>query len=420
MMEFTRNGWKRVVITGMGAVTPLGRFPSFWERLKRGESGIRRIQAFDPSDLEVQIAGEVQDFDPTEYIEPKEARRMSRASQFGVTAALDALADAGMTVADLEPIQDRVGVDFGSSMGGHDLAQQASFGYRTKGRRPGPFSLIQSLPNIPAHYVSRVTGALGPLVCVSTACATGTHSIGDGLDMIRPGRADVVFAGGVEAMILDYAIAGFISMTALATGYNDAPEKSSRPFDANRNGFVFGEGAGVMILETLERAVKRGARIYGEVVGMSTSSDSYHVAAPDPDGRGAQNAMKWALQDAGLNPEDIDYINAHGTSTPLNDVIETNAIKKVFGEHAYDIMVNSTKSMIGHLLGGAGAVEGIASVMSLYEKVIHPTINYETPDPECDLDYVPNEMREAKGIRYAISNSFGLGGQNACVIFGAV
>ncbi|MCZ2098965.1 MAG: beta-ketoacyl-ACP synthase II [Chloroflexota bacterium] len=420
MMEFTRNGWKRVVITGMGAVTPLGRFPSFWERLKRGESGIRRIQAFDPSDLEVQIAGEVQDFDPTEYVEPKEARRMSRASQFGVTAALDALADAGMTVADLEPIQDRVGVDFGSSMGGHDLAQQASFGYRSKGRRPGPFSLIQSLPNIPAHYVSRVTGALGPLVCVSTACATGTHSIGDGLDMIRHGRADVVFAGGVEAMILDYAIAGFISMTALATGYNDAPEKSSRPFDANRNGFVFGEGAGVMILETLERAIKRGARIYGEVVGMSTSSDSYHVAAPDPDGRGAQNAMKWALQDAGLNPEDIDYINAHGTSTPLNDVIETNAIKKVFGEHAYDIMVNSTKSMIGHLLGGAGAVEGIASVMSLYEKVVHPTINYETPDPECDLDYVPNEAREAKGIRYALSNSFGLGGQNACVIFGAV
>lgn len=397
-----------------------GPFPSFWERLKRGESGIRRIQAFDPSDLEVQIAGEVQDFDPTEYVEPKEARRMSRASQFGVTAALDALADAGMTVADLEPIQDRVGVDFGSSMGGHDLAQQASFGYRSKGRRPGPFSLIQSLPNIPAHYVSRVTGALGPLVCVSTACATGTHSIGDGLDMIRHGRADVVFAGGVEAMILDYAIAGFISMTALATGYNDAPEKSSRPFDANRNGFVFGEGAGVMILETLERAIKRGARIYGEVVGMSTSSDSYHVAAPDPDGRGAQNAMKWALQDAGLNPEDIDYINAHGTSTPLNDVIETNAIKKVFGEHAYDIMVNSTKSMIGHLLGGAGAVEGIASVMSLYEKVVHPTINYETPDPECDLDYVPNEAREAKGIRYALSNSFGLGGQNACVIFGAV
>ncbi len=419
-MEFTRNGWPRVVVTGMGAVTPLGRFPEFWERLKRGESGIRRIQSFDPSDLEVQIAGEVVDFDPTEYIDPKEARRMARASQFGVTAAMDALKDSGMTLSDIEAIQDRVGVDFGSSMGGHDLAQQASFGYRSRGRRPGPFSLIQSLPNIPAHYVSRVIGALGPLVCISTACATGTHSIGDGLDMIRHGRADVVFAGGVEAMILDYAIAGFISMTALATGYNDCPEKSSRPFDANRNGFVFGEGAGVMILETLERAVKRGARIYAEVLGMATSSDSYHVAAPDPDGRGAQNAMKWAVQDAGLNPQDIDYINAHGTSTKANDAIETNAIKKVFGEHAYDIMVNSTKSMIGHLLGGAGAVEGIASVMSLYEKIVHPTINYETPDPECDLDYVPNEAREAKGLRYALSNSFGLGGQNACVVFGAI
>lgn len=419
-MELTRNGWKRVVITGMGAVTPLGRFPAFWDRLKRGESGIRRIQSFDASDLEVQIAGEVIDFDPNEYLDPKESRRMARASQFGVTAALDALADSGMTLSDLEPIQDRVGVDFGSSMGGHDLAQQASFGYRTRGRRPGPFLLIQSLPNIPAHYISKITGALGPLVCLSTACATGTHSIGDGLDMIRHGRADVVFAGGTEAMIFDYAIAGFISMTALATGYNDAPEKSSRPFDLHRNGFVFGEGAGVLILETLERAVKRGARIYGEVVGMSTSSDAYHIAAPDPNGRGAQNAMKWALQDAGLNPQEIDYINAHGTSTKANDVIETNAIKKVFGEHAYDIMVNSTKSMIGHLLGGAGAVEGIASVMSLYERVLHPTINYETPDPECDLDYVPNEARQVSKLRYALSNSFGLGGQNACVIFGSV
>jgi len=209
-------------------------------------------------------------------------------------------------------------------------------------------------------------------------------------------------------------------MTALATGYNDRPEKASRPFDAHRNGFVFGEGAGVMILETLERAVKRGARIYAEVRGMSTSSDAYHVAAPDPEGRGAQNAMLWALRDAGLSPQEVNYINAHGTSTPLNDVMETNAIKKVFGEHAYDIMINSTKSMIGHLLGGAGAVEGIASVMSLYEKIVHPTINYETPDPECDLDYVPNEARQASGLRYALSNSFGLGGQNACVVFGVV
>lgn len=418
-MELMRNGLPRVVVTGMGAVTPLGRLPDFWEKLKAGVSGVRRIQSFDPSDLEVQIAAEVVDFDPNEYIDPKEARRMGRPAQFAVTAAMDALNDAGLTVEDLEPISERVAVDFGSSLGGHDLAQQASFNFRTTGRRPGPFSLINSIPNIPAHYISRLTGALGPLVCISAACASGTHSIGDGADLIRHGRADVVFAGGVEAMILDYGIAGFISMTALATGYNDNPEAASRPFDANRNGFVFGEGAGVLVLEKLERALKRGARIYAEVLGSASSSDAYHVAAPEPTGRGPINAMKWALQDAGLNPEDIDYINAHGTSTKANDAIETHAIKTVFGEHAYNLAVNSTKSMIGHLLGGAGAAEAVATVMSIYEKILHPTINYETPDPECDLDYVPNEARDAR-IKYALSNSFGLGGQNACVVLGAI
>ena len=418
-MDFQRNGFPRVVITGMGAVTPLGRFADTWKKLKAGESGIRRIQAFDPSPLEVQIAGEVQDFDPTEYIDAKEARRMARASQFAVVAAMDALADAGLTVADLEPIQERVAVDVGSSMGGHDLAQQASFGYRTRGRRPGPFSLIQSLPNIPAHYVSRTLGALGPLVCISTACATGTHSLGDALNLIRYGRADMVFAGGVEAMILDYAIAGFISMKALATGFNDRPAASSRPFDANRTGFVFGEGAGILVLEPLESAVKRGARIYAEVLGMSTSSDAYHVAALEPDGSGAARAMKWAIDDARVDPKDIDYINAHGTSTKANDPVETTAIKSVFGDHAYDLAVSSTKSMIGHLLGGAGAVEAIAVAMTLYEQIMHPTINYETPDPDCDLDYVPNVAREDR-VQYALSNSFGLGGQNACVVMGRV
>ncbi len=418
-MEFTRNGFPRVVVTGMGAVTPLGRFPEFWERLKRGESGIRRIQSFDASNLEVQIAAEVLDFDPTEYLDPKEARRVGRPAQFAVAAVKDAMKDAGLTPQDLEPIQDRVGVDFGSSMGGHDLAQQASFGYRSRGRRPGPFSLIQSLPNIPAHYVSRVTGALGPLVCISTACATGTHSVGDGFNLVRYGRADVVFTGGVEAMILDYAIAGFISMTALATGYNDNPTASSRPFDLNRNGFVFGEGGGALVLETLERAYKRGARIYAEIVGMATSSDAFHVAALDPDGSGAARAMSSALADARVNIEEVDYINAHGTSTKANDAVETKAIKDVFGERAYDLAVSSTKSMIGHLLGGAGAVEAIATVMSIYEKVMHPTINYETPDPDCDLDYVPNVARE-RSIRYALSNSFGLGGQNACIVMGSV
>ncbi|MEP0762981.1 MAG: beta-ketoacyl-ACP synthase II [Chloroflexota bacterium] len=414
-----RNGVPRVVITGMGAVTPLGRFPEYWEKLKAGISGVRRIQSFDPSNLEVQIAGEVLDFDPTEYIESKEARRMGRPAQFAVTAAMDALKDAGLTVEDIEPICERVAVDFGSSLGAHDLAQQASFGFRTKGRRPGPFSLIESIPNIPAHHISRVLGALGPLVCLSTACATGTHSIGDAMNLIRYGKADMVVTGGVEAMILDYGIAGFISMKGLATGYNDNPDKASRPFDLNRNGFVFSEGAGAMILETLERAIKRGARIYAEVLGMASSSDAYHVAAPEPTGLGAANAMRWAIQDAGLDPDKIDYVNTHGSSTQANDAVETRAMKQVFKDHAYKLAANSTKSMLGHLLGGAGAVEGIATVMSLFEQILHPTINLETPDPECDLDYVPNEARDAR-LKFAMSNSFGLGGQNACVVFGRV
>ncbi len=415
-MKFTRNGFPRVVITGMGAVTPLGRFPKFWENLKAGKSGVRRIQSFDPSHLEVQIAAEVLDFNPKEYLGAKEARRMARASQLAVTAVLDALKDAGLAIEDIKANAERVAVDFGSTLGGHDLAQQASYNFRTRGRRPGPFSLVEAIPNIPAHHISRVTGALGRLVCISAACATGTHSIGDAMHLLRYGKADMVLTGGVEAIVHDYAIAGFTSMHGLATGYNDKPERACRPFDLNRNGFVFGEGAGAMILETLDRAFKRGARIYAEVVGMASSSDAFHVAAPDPDGRGAANAMKWALEDGGIDPEQIDYINAHGSGTKANDAMETRAIKRIFGEHAYDLVVNSTKSMMGHLLGGTGAVEGIAAVMSLYEQVLHPTINYETPDPECDLDYVPNEARDAK-LTFAMSNNFGLGGQNASIIF---
>ncbi|MBN1565036.1 MAG: beta-ketoacyl-ACP synthase II [Anaerolineae bacterium] len=418
-MELTRNGFPRVVITGMGTTTSLGSLTELWTKLKAGVSGVSRIQAFDPSALEVQIASEVTECNIEKYMDKKDARRVGRPTQLGVVTALDALEDAGLTIDDLQPIIERVAVDFGSSLGGHDLAQQASFNYRTKGRRPGPFSLIESIPNIPAHYISKITGSLGPLVCISAACATGTHSIGDAMNLIRYGKADLVFTGGVEAMIYDYGIAGFISMKGLATGYNDDPTKASRPFDKNRNGFVFGEGAGAMILETMERAVKRGARIYAEVLGMATSSDAYHVAAPEPTGRGAANVMKWALDDAKLSGDVIDYINAHGSSTPANDSTETLAIKKVFGDHAYKLAVNSTKSMIGHLLGGAGAVEGVATVMSLVEQVLHPTINYETPDPECDLDYVPNEARDAK-ITYAMSNNYGLGGQNASVIFGRV
>jgi 3-oxoacyl-[acyl-carrier-protein] synthase II len=419
-MELTRNGFRRVVITGMGGVTPLGRFPDFWEKLKAGISGVRRIQSFDPSQLDVQIAAECIDFDPSGYIDAKETRRMGRPAQMGVVAMLDALKDAGMTIEDdIAPIAERVAVDYGSTLGAHDLAQQASYNFRTTGRRPGPFSLVEAIPNIPAHHISRVTGALGPQICISAACATGTHSIGDAMNQIRYGKADVVLTGGVEAMILDYGIAGFISMKGLASGFNDDPTRASRPFDKDRNGFVFGEGAGALILETMERAVKRGARIYAEVLGMAASSDAYHVAAPDPNGRGAANAMKWALDDAKIPANNVNYINTHGSSTPANDSTETLAIKKVFGEHAYELAAKSTKSMMGHLLGGAGAVEGIAAVMSLFEQILHPTINYETPDPDCDLDYVPNEARDVK-IQYAMSNNFGLGGQNASVIFGRV
>jgi len=418
-MDFTRNNLPRVVITGMGAVTPLGRFPEFWEKLKAGVSGVRRIKSFDPTHLEVQIAAEVDDFSPEEYIEAKDARRMGRAAQMAVVSAMDALKDSGMTVEDIAPISERVAVDYGSSLGGYELAQEASYNFRAKGRRPGPFLLIESLPNIPAHHISRIMGTLGPLVCVSAACATGTHSIGDAMNLIRFGKADMVVTGGVEAVLQDYSIAGFTSMKGLATGYNECPEQASRPFDLNRNGFVFGEGCGAMILETMERAFKRGARIYAEVLGMASSSDAFHVVVPEPTGRGAINAMRWALEDAHMDPERIDYVNAHGSATQANDLTETNAMKHVFGSHAYKLACNSTKSMIGHLLGGAGAVEGVATVMSLVEQVLHPTINYETPDPECDLDYVPNVARDAR-LQFAMSNSFGLGGQNASVILGRV
>jgi 3-oxoacyl-[acyl-carrier-protein] synthase II len=419
-MELTRYGRIRVVVTGMGAITPLGTLKSYWEGLKAGRSGIRRIRSFDPSHLTVQIAGEV-DFDPKEYLEYKEARRMSRCSQMAQVASRMAMEDAGLTHEDLATEEERTGVVIGTALGGYEIMESGTYRYRSSGKkyRPSPFAIISGLPNMPAHYVSRETGAKGPLAAITTACASGTQSIGEGAELVRSGRADIVFAGGVEAVMEDYAITGFEAMTALATGFNDTPEVASRPFDANRNGFVYSEGTGVLVLESLEHALKRGARILAEVLGHASSSDSYHVAAIDPEGKGAQRAMRWAIEDARLSPDDIDYINAHGTSTKANDSIETFAIKKLFGEHAYRLAVSSTKSMIGHCMGGAGAVEAIACVMSLVEQIIHPTINYETPDPECDLDYVPNEARDAK-LRATLSNSFGLGGQNACLVLGAI
>lgn len=419
-MELLRNGRKRIVVTGMGALTPLGTAKAFWESLKAGRSGIRRIQSFNPDHLGVQIAGEV-DFDPTEYINFKEARRMARSAQMAQVASEMAMKDAGFDFDTLEAIGERVGVVMGTGLGGHDAIETSTYRYKSSNYRlkPSPFGLINGLPNMPAHYISRKLKATGPLSAQTTACAAGTQSIGDGVEMIRANRADVVFAGGVEALVVDYAIAGFEAMTVLSTGYNDEPTKASRPFDASRNGFVFSEGAGVLVLESLEHALQRGANILAEILGHASSSDAYHVAAMDPEGKGAQRVMRWAMDDAHVALDDIDYINAHGTGTPTNDQVETFAIKKLFGERAYSIPISSTKSMVGHCLGGSGAIEAIACVRTLVEQVIHPTINYETPDPACDLDYVPNESRDTS-MRMVLSNSFGLGGQNASLVFARV
>jgi beta-ketoacyl-acyl-carrier-protein synthase II len=419
-MELLRNGRPRVVITGLGSVTALGPVKSLWESLKAGRSGIRRIETIPIEHVPVKIGGEVRDFDPTLYIERKEARRMGRASHFAVAAAHMALEDAGLKVADIETEGDRVGVVIGSSLGAHEMSEQSTFKYKTSNyAKPNPLSLINSLPNMPAHYVSRFLRALGPLNAPSTACAAGTQSIGEASELIKNGRSDMVISGGVESVLQDYALAGFDAMNALANEYNDNPEAASRPFDANRSGFVFSEGCGIVIIESLAHALKRGARIYAEILGHASASDAFHVAALDPDGGGAMRAMRWALEDAHMNPDDIQYINAHGTSTKANDAMETLAIKRVFGEHAYNLAVSSTKSMLGHALAGSGAIEAIACALTLFEQVIHPTINYETPDPECDLDYVPNIARDAKGLKYILSNSFGLGGQNASIVLGA-
>jgi 3-oxoacyl-[acyl-carrier-protein] synthase II len=420
-MDLLRNGRPRVVVTGMGAVTPLGNKDELWKSLVAGRSGIRRIENVPVDYVPVKIAGEVRDFNSEEYINRKEARRMGRASQFAVVAAFQAVADAGYRVNEIENIGERVGVCLGTTLGSNEHLINETTRYRTEGYpKPNPLNLINSLPNMPAHYVSKFLRALGPLNTPSTACAAGTQSVGEGSELIRNGRADVVISGGVEAILQDYTIAGFDAMTAIATEYNDDPEHASRPFDKNRSGFVMGEGCAILILESLAHALKRGARIYAEVLGHASSSDAYHIAALDPTGQGAARAMRWALEDAHLNPDDLHYINAHGTSTQANDAMETLAIKHVFGEQAYKIPISSTKSMIGHAFGASGAVEAIASVMSLVDKILHPTINYETPDPDCDLDYVPNTARVVDHIKYVMSNSFGLGGQNATIVFGTM
>ncbi len=419
-MDILRRGRSRVVITGLGAVSALGPVKQLWDSLLAGRSGIREITTIPTEHIPVKIAAEVRDFDVSEYIDHKEARRMGRASQFAVSAARQAIEDAGFSLKEMENKSERVGVVVGTTLGSHEMSTNSTFDFRTTWRKPNPLALINSLPNMPGHYISRFLRALGPLNTPSTACAAGTQSVGEASTLIRDGRADVVITGGVEAILQDYTVAGFSAMTALASEYNDAPDKASRPFDKNRSGFVMGEGAGILIIESLAHALKRGARIYAEILGHASSSDGYHIAALDPTASGATRSIKWAIDDAHINGEDIGYINAHGTSTPQNDAMETTAIKRAIGEAAYNIPVSSTKSMIGHSFGAAGAIEAIVSALSLFHQRIHPTINYETPDEECDLDYVPNIGRDLKNLRYVLSNSFGLGGQNASLIFGKI
>ena len=409
------NGARRVVITGIGAITCLGlNTAETWAAMVAGKSGIGKITQFDASDLPVRIAGEVKGFDVSKYIEPKEYRRMARVSQIAVVAAQEAVQDSGIALG-VDVADDRVGVTMGTSMGGFEMSDAGMVDFRTGGyRKLNPFALPAALPNAPGHHISKRFGAKGPLDTVVAACASGTQSIGNAAEMIRRGKADAMFAGGVEAVIKDGAIAAFSLMRVLATDRNDDPEHAQRPFDETRNGFVYAEGGVVMMLEALEVARARGARIYAEVLGMGVSSDAYHIAIPDPSGSGAIRAMQWALEDAGVRPDEVDYINAHGSATETNDPLETKAIKHVFGERAYDIPVSSTKSMTGHAMGASGAIEALATVMSLREGILTPTINLNTPDPDCDLDYVPNVARK-QNIEIALSNSFGLGGQNACI-----
>jgi len=407
---------RRVVITGLGTLNPLGNdVASSWAAARAGRSGIGPVTLFDAADYETRIAGEVRGFDPVARFGRKEARRMARMTQLTLAAAEDALADAGWGDSPAAP--DRAGVIVGSGMGALDPIQEAADTLRERGpRKLSPFFVPMMLADTPAALISIAHGLTGPNMAVYSACATGNNALGEAAAAIRRGAADVMIAGGTEACILPLAMAGFGVMGAISTR-NDEPHRASRPFDAGRDGFVVAEGAALLVLEERDHALARGATIYGEFLGYGSSADAYHITMPGEAGEGAAQSMRAALRDAGLSAADIDYINAHGTSTPLNDRAETAAIKGLFGERAYEIPVSSTKSMTGHMLGAGGAMEAIFCLMALRDGVIPPTINYEEPDPACDLDYVPNEARAAE-VRVAMSNAFGLGGHNATIILG--
>lgn len=403
-----------MVITGIGPITSIGiGKDAFWNGLKNGISGVDHLTFIDAAEMNSKIGAEVKDFDPGQFIGKKEVRRMDRFAQFAVVGAKLAVADADLVIN--EQNAERVGVIIGSGIGGMKTLEDQVEVFLNKGAgRVSPFFVPMMIGNMGSGQVSIALGAKGPNATVVTACASATHAIGDSFKLLQRGDADVMITGGAEASITNMAVAGFCAMKALST-HNDEPQKASRPFDKNRDGFVIGEGAGILVLETLEHAQARGAEIYGEVIGYAATGDAHHITAPAPEGEGAARAMRKAIADAKIMPEEVDYINAHGTSTSLNDKYETMAIKSVFGEAAYNIPVSSTKSMTGHLLGASGGIEVIACILAMENDMIPPTINYETPDPDCDLDYVPNKARPAK-INVALSNSLGFGGHNASIV----
>lgn len=415
-MEFVKKtiNLRRVVITGIGIISAVGKTaPESWENVKNGRSGITRITHFDPSEYPSQIAGEVKDYDPLAYFDRKEVRKYDPYIQFALIASDEAIKDAGLKLSEAE--RERAGVYIGSGIGGISTIEAQKEILLNRGpRRISPFFLPATIANLASGQVSIHQGLKGPNLANCTACATSTHSIGESYRLIQMGDADIMVAGGSEYPITPLGVGGFAVMKALSTR-NDEPEKASRPFDKNRDGFVVAEGAAILVLEDLEHAVKRGAKIYAEVVGFGFTGDAFHMTAPDPEAEGGYRTMKLAIEDAEITPAQIDYINAHGTSTPLNDKIETHAIKRLFGESAYTVNISSTKSMTGHILGATGGIEAIFSALALRDGFIPPTINYETPDEECDLSYTPNQGIE-KEINYAMSNSFGFGGTNGSLV----
>jgi 3-oxoacyl-[acyl-carrier-protein] synthase II len=407
---------KRIVVTGIGAVTPLGiGKDAYWKNLTAGVCGVGPITLFDTERFDVKIAAEVKDFDPTAYVDRKEAKRMDRFVQFAVAASLLALEDAGLSVTDQNA--ERVGVVIGSGIGGlQTLEDQVRILVEKGPSRVSPFLVPMMIGNMASGHVSILTGAKGPNSCTTTACASSAHALGDSLEILRRGAADVMITGGAEAGVVPVSIAGFANMKAMASNFNDNPTAASRPFDANRSGFVIGEGAGILILETLEHAEARGAHIYAEIAGYGMTADAYHMSSPPPDGNGVARALSYALKNAGLEPEQVQHVNAHATSTPLGDKAEIAALRSVFGDHFDSLAVCATKSMTGHLLGGAGGIEAAATVLSIAESLVPPTINYDTPDPDCVVDCVPGVARKMN-VDVAVCNNFGFGGHNAVLVF---